>query len=341
MTLAVAANLSHLVDRERHFVLLMTDSRFVFTQTGRHRDNGAKIWKLSANVGAVFAGDVEIGEKSLALVQKLFLKRDSITFETVCEDVKVGVERFRKADRPTHFVVGAVSPSGEVRLFKVDHNDGPVPTEVTERFVSVGYPDAQTSFSSELTQIPHEPPLDLFGQLGSDPLGEVHLQALPYVNTFSRALSHGGDTVGFPMQVVIITEYGEEALGVLGLVDSDSGGVVRVSAEPGEVRSMYREHERKQLPLQMADALSVETRGDARGVRRDGQEGAEAWSRIDTEKTITPTGRTYNSSNIYDRDGTVLAFVYTGSSNEIMYGDMDLGLQAIRGRKWGPSQICP
>ena len=58
----------------------MTDSRFTYA-SGSHTDDAAKMWKLAANIGAVFAGDVEIGEKSLDLVQRSITLRGRILRE--------------------------------------------------------------------------------------------------------------------------------------------------------------------------------------------------------------------------------------------------------------------
>lgn len=56
-------------------VILMSDSRWTFPSTAlssiRHEDTGKKLFQIAANAGAVYTGDVESGEKSLA---RLFLR---------------------------------------------------------------------------------------------------------------------------------------------------------------------------------------------------------------------------------------------------------------------------
>ncbi len=246
MTLAVGANLERLVRRDRRFLLLMTDSRFTYA-SGSHRDDGAKMWKLAANIGAVFAGDVEIGEKSLALVQSSIGSVDRITFDVIVASFKDGVDRFYRRSRPTSFVLGAVSAAGEARMFFVDHKLGPVPREETGKFLTIGHPDALAAFVTELGEIPEGP----LHQLGADPLAEFHLHALPYVSTFARALVRGGETVGFPMQIMLVTEFGEETLHLTSMESADTPRFEKLSAGPGEVRSLCRDPERRQYSHRM------------------------------------------------------------------------------------------
>jgi len=246
MTLAVAANLERLTRNDRRFVLLMTDSRFTYTR-GSYRDDGAKVWKLASKVGAVFAGDVEIGEKSLSFAQRLILRAPAITFKVISERLQIAVERLYRKNRPTHFVVGAVSPNGEARIFIIDHEHGPHPHDFTNKLVAIGDQKAQAAFMTELSRIPEGP----LHQLGKDSLAEFHLHALPYVSTFARALVQGGETVGYPMQVMLITEFGEETLQLLGLENSVAKRFKKLTTGPGEVVSLFRQQERIRLPHRM------------------------------------------------------------------------------------------
>lgn len=246
MTLAVAVKLERLVRNDRRFVLLMTDSRFTYLDGSPHKDDGAKTWKLADKVGAVFAGDVEIAEKTLSRVQRLLGSARPITFEGIFESFRVAFERLYRKRRPTYFLVGAVSPGGDARLFTVDHKIGPVPSEETKKLVTIGHPDAETAFWTELGRIPEGP----LHQLGQDPLAEFHLHALPYVSTFARGLTSGGETVGFPMQVLLINEFGEESLH-LNSLEGDAPQFKRLSAAPGEVHSLYRQPERTWLSNRM------------------------------------------------------------------------------------------
>jgi hypothetical protein len=331
MTLAVAANLECLVSRERRFVLLMSDSRFSGHRW--HRDNGAKLWKLCANVGAAFSGDVEIGEKSLALVQRQLAGATLITFQAIRESLEVGVRRFYRKNRPTSFVVGAVSPGGEARLFLVDHAVGPAPQELRDKFVQIGHPDAQAAFWNELEQIPHGLPFNSLDRFGPDPLWEFHLHASPYTFAFARALAGGGETVGLPMQVWIIAEYGEEHREIISLENSDTPGFVRLTTDPGEVRSLHRELRRKQFPLRhrlaigRARRVRIETAGDGQDLLYN-VDNAGGWDPSYTGEGVTPAFRRLGSANIYVRDGSLkLAFLYQDSSG-VFYHEMDLGRRA-------------
>ena len=239
MTLAVAAKLERLVRSDRRFVLLMTDSRFTY-QADHFDDNGAKIWKLASHVAAVFAGDVEIAEKTLALVQRSILP--PITFEMIVDNLNIAVERFYRKDRPTYFVLGAVSPGGDARTYAIDHQLGPTPAEEASKLIAIGHAEAQAAFWTELGRIPEAP----LHQIGENPMAEFHLHALPYISTFVRALDGGGESVGFPMQLMLLSEFGEQTLHLNSIEDGVRWSN-RLSASPGEVRSAYREPERRRL----------------------------------------------------------------------------------------------
>lgn len=255
MTLAVAANLGRLVKSDRRFVLLMTDSRFTYP-SGAHRDDGAKLWKLASQVGAVFAGDVEIGEKSLALCQRMLSQAKPISFDAVTQNLQIAVKRFYQKKRRTYFIVGAVSPVGEARVFCVDHDLGPAVREVQykqSKLIAIGDREAQRAFEEELDRIPSGP----LNQLGTNDYAEWHLHAQPYITTFARAVGRGIATVGFPLQIMLVAEFGEQVLHLVALGDPDTVGSFRVSAGPGEVKSEYRQRERTKL--QPRTRLKVQT----------------------------------------------------------------------------------
>ena len=195
----------------------------------------------------MFAGDVEVGEKSLALVQRSIGRVDRITFDVIVASFKAGVERFYSKSRPTYFVLGAVSAAGEARMFFADYELGPVPREAKGKLLAIGDPDAQAAFKAELGRIPEGP----LHQLGQDPLAEFHLHALPYVSTFARALVRGGETVGFPMQIMLVTEFGEETLHLTSMESADTPRFEKLSAGPGEVSSLFHDPERRQYSHRM------------------------------------------------------------------------------------------
>jgi hypothetical protein len=242
MTVAAAVNLECLIRRDHRFVLLMSDSRFTYSD-GSNADHGAKLWKLAPQVGAAFAGDVGIAENMLSAAQELLGDTHPISFDSIQASLEVSVGRFFDKQRPIALVVGAVSPHGESRVFKVEPDSGPVVHEVTSKVALIGYPDAKSAFS--LKHCPRGP----VHQIQQNRLAEFHMHAFPYVMMFKGAIAEGGETVGFPMQVMLVTEFGEQTL-MLSAIDS-SDAFQNLSAGPGEVFSGFRDHERTKVRHRM------------------------------------------------------------------------------------------
>ena len=154
-------------------------------------------------------------------------------------------ESYQKA-RKADFIFGGVSKQGKARLYASFHDEGPgqLVEILTEKPVAIGHSDAVAAFSSE------EPGL---GPIYPPPGGHVdHTLVLPHINlvSFQQALLHGGPTVGYPMQVMLITGAGEQTLHQSSL-DEGSDKFERYTAEPGEVRSEYLEERRSRQRPQM------------------------------------------------------------------------------------------
>ena len=238
MTLSVAVKLSALIGEDES-ILFMTDS--LLTKEGRvYRNNGAKIWKLAPKIGAVFAGNVRIGETTLTRAQELISELGPTDLESITNSLQRAVYESYQEKRKTDFILGAVSRHGEARLYASFHDEGPgFLFEVRgEKPLAIGHPDAVAALGSE------EP---ASGPIYPPPGGHVDdtlVLPLIHLGRFQKALPNGGPTVGYPMQVLLISRRGEETLHQSTL-EEGSERFKRYTAKPGEVHSEYLDDRRQ------------------------------------------------------------------------------------------------
>ena len=182
----------------------------------------------------------KIGETTLTRAQELISGLGPTTLEGVIGNFQRAVDESYQKTRQTDFIFGAVSKQGEARLYVSFHDEGPATLVemLTGNPVAIGHPHAVAAFSSEeLGSGPIYPP----------PAGHVdHTLVLPqiYLGRFQKALPHGGSTVGYPMQVMLISRLGEQTLHQSSLEDG-SDRFKRYTAGPGEVCSEYLEARRQ------------------------------------------------------------------------------------------------
>ena len=101
--------------------------------------------------------------------------------------------------------------------------------EVTSEKVAIGYPDARAAFRPEqISGTPYPPP-------GGDVNTEMVLPQLHPVR-FQKTLLPDEDTVGYPMQILLIYRGGEQTLHQSSLHEG-STGFKRYTAGPGEARA--------------------------------------------------------------------------------------------------------
>ena len=244
MTIAVAIKTERIIGNSP-FVLLITDSRFTFPD-GTYTDDGAKVFPLASQVWAVFSGDdAGVAERTLALVQRnLREQAEPLSFPSISQKLQQAVKSFYTENCRLNILVGAVGPGGDARILRVDHGRGPEVFEEPNQLAVIGHPTAQAAFLDE--PIPEGPQ----HSLPNSPINGPALflrSAQPYISKLANGLRHGGVTVGFPLQIMLITQFGEIALQLLSIGEG-SPSLERISASPSEVRS-WTTHESDRLRI--------------------------------------------------------------------------------------------
>ena len=211
----------------------MTDSRFSFPD-GSYWDDGAKLFPLASQVWAAFSGDVVTGERTLGYAQRLIKSARPISFPIIAERLRKAANQFYQKSRHVDILVGAVAPGGDARILRVDHKLGPTPYEESSQWAMIGHPDAKAAF---LAQPFAEGPLSPFPNTHVDRRTLFLLSAQPFVSRFANGLLRGGISVGLPIQVMLITQFGEISL-QLSSISEGSPRIERLSAGPRDVRSL-------------------------------------------------------------------------------------------------------
>ena len=178
--------------------MLLSDSRFTLGST--HRDNGAKLWRLAAGVYAAFAGDVEIAEKSLALLQRKLREEGEVSFEAVSDLSGDSTRRFARGDRSAHYLVAAALPDGSARLWLLSPDDGLAARECTTQVI--GHPDERERFLENWVKIAKHLQGPSGPMQGED--GDLAALATRPFAVFAQTVREGGETVGGLIQCRIV-----------------------------------------------------------------------------------------------------------------------------------------
>ena len=237
MTLAAAYRFERPSSGE-HAVMLLSDSRFTLGST--HRDNGAKLWRLAAGVYAAFAGDVEIAEKSLALLQRKLREEGEVSFEAVSDLSGDSTRRFARGDRSAHYLVAAALPDGSARLWLLSPDDGLAARECTTQVI--GHPDERERFLENWVKIAKHLQGPSGPMQGED--GDLAALATRPFAVFAQTVREGGETVGGLIQCRIVRRG--DAVPLHSHVSNDKGATwEREDAALSHMRSIYREPERR------------------------------------------------------------------------------------------------
>ncbi len=246
MTLAVAFSLTYdlttpTVERS---VFIAADSRITYPK-GPPADDGAKVIVLDP-VPAVlaFAGDVNLGERSLALAAKLVRQEPSPTLDRIGELTLAAFKKFYRPGASLWGLLGAVSRDGSSDLiWKLAPRDS---REMTAHPVSgsamIGDEKAQAAYESSRQK--HWTSLASINPGGAPPVavGISYRHVIMFDMTVNEMNRRSTSTIGRPIQALLVTKDHYWSFGA-GKYNEQDDEWEQVHPRDGEVRFRNREPE--------------------------------------------------------------------------------------------------
>lgn len=188
-------------------VLLATDSRYTYLDTGDTNDRGAKLWRVNPNLGGVISGLIEPARTVLAEVNRRLRRTHHVSSRSIVNALRGSFRAIRRNQGLDpglfHVVLAGVNQSGEAFMIKAsDRNVRDLTYRVDWCFT--GDKVVCDAFK------------DQFGQMQFDLQGRSPIQIpTAAVATLSKLIeSEAYETIGGPVQAVIISRTGSSELGV-------------------------------------------------------------------------------------------------------------------------------
>lgn len=134
-------------------IVFATDSRFS-SDGAAPEDDGAKIWQLSAAVGAVLCGSVEPAERALSATKRQLRSIPDATFSDHLRLLEDYLRRNWPASKPlVRVAVGGGDSDGTLRVALLSSDDSFVPHGFDHAGVVIGDPSTFADFRQRLNEL--------------------------------------------------------------------------------------------------------------------------------------------------------------------------------------------
>ena len=265
MTLAVAAlfpwgklgqwteSLSKLGMGVPQAVVLLADSRWTYMAgSGGHEDIGAKLFSLGTNVGIVYAGHVQTGERCIAALQKRMRENrpeDLGKSASVAASVFSSTYKSSNCKEPLYFLIGASLPNKRAEVLRFSYANEFEPTP-QHGVVALGWPETIKKFKEAESKAAD----DAFYSKN-----DYSLDHDRWALVLASAMRHDiieaavDETVGGKLMCAVIDERGFREIGVAYTesVNFEATNWIEVTPKPGELTTL---HAKYQLPPAEANA---------------------------------------------------------------------------------------
>ena len=196
-----------------------------------------------------FAGQVDVGEKALALTAKLVGKENQPTIQVIAEIAQTAFQKFYKPPMSLHGLVGAVSPTGEAGIWKLIPAEYSMDLEPVASQGLIGDPKAKGIYKemeilhwTKLQRLKLGQPQSIQDVIAIDISGRVNAVFDYTIKEYNRI--DPTSTIGRPIQAVLINQNGGRNYGAR-VSDDGMDSWSRVDPTPGQVRARHRGKEFK------------------------------------------------------------------------------------------------